>query len=48
MNIIFKRQRLENKQVFAVSDLSHNYGDTTTQGKCVFYFISTFSILTYI
>ena len=47
MNIVLKRDRFKNKYMFAIYNISHNYGVNTTQGKCLFYFISTLSILMY-
>ena len=48
MNIFFQRKKMKKKRVYAVSEISDNYGVTTSQGKCLLYFMSTFSILTYI
>ena len=43
MNIVSKHEQFKNKTVFAVSGINSNYGVTTTQCRCLFYFISTFS-----
>ena len=45
MNIVFQHEKLKNKAVFSVSDLSTNYVATISPSKCLFYFITTFSNL---